>query len=876
MSQSAFEKLGSQLEMAIAAGQGGVWLQTREPDEVLRVLEALGKKHARNWCVGAWNLVEKLSWWCKKPPFNFDAAKPYLVLPLLADLLKLCNHRNTILADVGEKMSPDVTFVVVGLLLGHREVLNNQATNREVLASLLLTAIRGSTSCVTTVVLAHPSVQMPPELAEHYAIIEHELPDQDGRAEIIRSLNVEDESAVTMGAEVLSGLPAAQVVSICATSIAGYGELNREFLTTQKAKAVNKGGLLELYQGKQTFADLGGYKGLKTFCMQIIKGAKKVNLHAKGVLLVGVPGCLRGDTPVYDPIDGTTKSVEDRYREGRRFCVLARDQQGQPVLAQADPPKRFAPAPMLRFRLATGECFVVTHGHALWDGQQYSTASSIAEQHRRSVVCRLPSTSGNNLQELLRGARRYSRTVRGYQDDCSSDPCPCGGQPPQAVSIDQSSAPLPSDVQQRSRAACSKDGLDKEGTCNRPAQFLRRPMLGSQILRGMCTMAGLLFRLLSGRGISCVGKTPADRQPGLASNRRGTGRQPVAFAPRSTCVVRRGTIPENFEEVDLRVSGHNQGLLQSQIASGQTDTATSPLLLHQVEVVDVPWIDSCIGDTEQYIHDVEIVQVEDVLAEPYYDFHVPVFNNYWACGVWHHNTGKSFFAQVLGNELQRPTLALDIGKLYGGVIGATEGNVRSATDTIDAMAPNVFYVDECEKAFSGVGGGSHDSGVSDRMFGHFLTWMSNRTSDSFMVCTANRVEALPPEFSRSGRFDAVFFMDFPSKEQRNMIWQIHLKKYGHKEIQTPFPDDDNWTGAEIEDCCRLSRIRGVSLLEASESIVPIHRRYAQVINNLREWADGRCLDAETGKPFKSPGKFKDAVEAPTTRRRVNHVVKGEG
>lgn len=109
--------------------------------------------------------------------------------------------------------------------------------------------------------------------------------------------------------------------------------------------------------------------------------------------------------------------------------------------------------------------------------------------------------------------------------------------------------------------------------------------------------------------------------------------------------------------------------------------------------------------------------------------------------------GKSYFARALGNQAGRPTLVLDMGALYGSLVGQTEANIRHALRIIDLMAPCICFIDEVEKALAGVGGNG-DSGVSSRLFGTFLTWLSDHESDVFVVCTSNDISKLPPEFSR--------------------------------------------------------------------------------------------------------------------------------
>jgi hypothetical protein len=210
-------------------------------------------------------------------------------------------------------------------------------------------------------------------------------------------------------------------------------------------------------------------------------------------------------------------------------------------------------------------------------------------------------------------------------------------------------------------------------------------------------------------------------------------------------------------------------------------------------------------------------------------------------------SGKSAFAKALGAETNRPTLILDIGALMGSLVGQTEANVRQAIRIVDAMAPCVCMVDEVEKALAGVGG-TGDSGVSARLFGNVLTWLNDHTSDVFTICTCNDISRLPPEFSRAERFDGIWFLDLPSRQQKESIWQIYLLAF-ELDPNQPRPKDDVWTGAEIRACCRLSALLDVPLVAAAQNVVPVAVTAAESVERLRGWTSGRCLDAEQGGLF---------------------------
>ena len=226
-------------------------------------------------------------------------------------------------------------------------------------------------------------------------------------------------------------------------------------------------------------------------------------------------------------------------------------------------------------------------------------------------------------------------------------------------------------------------------------------------------------------------------------------------------------------------------------------------------------------------------------------------------------TGKSAFAKALGNETGRPMIHLDVGALLGSLVGETEENVRHALRIADSMAPCICFVDEIEKALAGAASsGQTDSGVSARLFGSLLTWLSDHETDVFFVGTCNDISKLPPEFSRAERFDGVFFLDLPSNHEREAIWDLYLDCFELDPAQDK-PRDTDWTGAEIRSCCRLAKLLDVSLLEAANHVVPVAVTAGESVRNLRTWASGRCLSASM------PGIYRFENQSANTGRRVS-------
>lgn len=205
-------------------------------------------------------------------------------------------------------------------------------------------------------------------------------------------------------------------------------------------------------------------------------------------------------------------------------------------------------------------------------------------------------------------------------------------------------------------------------------------------------------------------------------------------------------------------------------------------------------------------------------------------------------TGKSHFAKALGNELGIPTLSLDFGRLMGSLVGQSEGNVRAALQAVDAMGKVVLFLDEVEKGLAGVqSSGQLDSGVKAGVGAAFLKWMSDRRPGLvYVVATCNDISQLPPEYTRSGRFDATFWLDLPTSDERALIWAIYECKYG---VCGQRPHDDGWTGAEIMSCCRTAAMLCCNLQQAGQYIIPMSKTMAEKIEALRDWAKGRAVPA---------------------------------
>src|SRR5207248_865828 len=144
--------------------------------------------------------------------------------------------------------------------------------------------------------------------------------------------------------------------------------------------------------------------------------------------------------------------------------------------------------------------------------------------------------------------------------------------------------------------------------------------------------------------------------------------------------------------------------------------------------------------------------------------------------------GKSLTAKAVGASWRLPLLRLDVGKVFAGIVGSSEENMRRAIQMAEAVAPSILWVDELEKGFSGTGSSNQsDAGTAARVFGSFITWLQEKTSPVFVIATANNVDELPPEMMRKGRFDEIFFVDLPTLPERREIGALHVKRRRRRE-----------------------------------------------------------------------------------------------
>ncbi|MBK7857334.1 MAG: AAA family ATPase [Archangiaceae bacterium] len=236
------------------------------------------------------------------------------------------------------------------------------------------------------------------------------------------------------------------------------------------------------------------------------------------------------------------------------------------------------------------------------------------------------------------------------------------------------------------------------------------------------------------------------------------------------------------------------------------------------------------------------------------DFGLPEPKGLLLLGV--QGCGKSLTAKAIAAQWKLPLLRLDMGRIFSGLIGSSEENVRKAIKSAEGLAPVVLWVDEIEKGLAGSSGGANDTGVAARVFGTLLTWLQEKTAPVFVVATANRIDGLPPELLRKGRFDEIFFIDLPTPAEREEIFRIHLTKRKRRPESFEVPRlselAEGFSGAEIEQAVVSALYDAFAdggdlsqpLLEtALQQTVPLSRTMVEEIARLRDWARLRTRKA---------------------------------
>lgn len=259
--------------------------------------------------------------------------------------------------------------------------------------------------------------------------------------------------------------------------------------------------------------------------------------------------------------------------------------------------------------------------------------------------------------------------------------------------------------------------------------------------------------------------------------------------------------------------------------------------------------------------------------------------------------GKSLTAKSISAMWKLPLLRLDMGKIFSGIVGSSEENMRKAIQTAEAVAPSILWIDEIEKGFSGVSGSSGDSGISTRIFGTFLTWMQDKTKPVFVVATANNISGLPSEMLRKGRFDEIFFVDLPTEKERRDIFRLHLnRRLTNPDVSGYLLNDsflleelakktEGFSGAEIEQTVISALFEAFSedralekndLFKVIKNTVPLSITQSEQIMQIRNWANIRAVAATAREDRNEYAKEDVGAKAKEVTEQEENIRKNRG
>jgi len=274
-----------------------------------------------------------------------------------------------------------------------------------------------------------------------------------------------------------------------------------------------------------------------------------------------------------------------------------------------------------------------------------------------------------------------------------------------------------------------------------------------------------------------------------------------------------------------------------------------------------------------------VVAKESIGVKDTFDLEVKSLSHrYYSNDIVSHNTGKSMISDAVGVHFEMPLLRLDIGALFSAHIGESEENTRLAIQTAEAIAPCVLWVDEIEKGIGGVASSNvTDGGVTNRVFGTLLTWMQEKEEPVFVIATANNLDGIPPEFQRAGRFDEIFFLDLPDRDQRVEVAEVLLKRKDRDpadfNLSRIADAADNYSPAEMEKGInnalflafqdKKRKVTTDDIVSEIGKFQPLYNSRREEVTVMREWAKGKDGSGGRARLANSSGSGKSyAVSTP--------------
>lgn len=608
----------------------------------------------------------------------------------------------------------------------------------------------------------------------------------------------------------LQGLTEIEIRQAILGSIVALGKLDPQFLLKRKRQLIAKSDVLEYIEPSKSFSDIGGCDNLKKYFNryrdQFSDEAIKFGIEPlRGVLKVGVPGCLSGETKIFDPIDKSNTSVKQRHEKGHFFHVYSRNQYGQKVVSIAYPPQKYPESKMITFTTEEGNSFTVTPQHRFLGQSGWIYASEVYEQLQQVEVYPLLSSEDTSPVVQREDVRHLKNKVQDFQIDYLKDYHSYDAQLQKVINNDLKFSPSQVDVHEYNQYDSLSYSQHKDV---HPEHELKYNRFFQQ------------YDHLSMKGFD---------------DQNDQNNQLEIFSITEKFYSGKFQVNELSQTEIFPV--HKEFLLKDDAHQSILPLCTSSARLTR-----------CI----------RLVKAKETKSAEYFDFHVPIYNNYEFAGIWHHNCGKSLGAKAVATEWNLPLLRLDVGRVMSGIVGASESRMRQALAQASSMAPAIIWLDEVEKALSGTGSSNMtDGGTLSRVFGTLLTAMEEGMKDLIVLATANDISALPPELIR--RFSEVFFFDLPTKNEREEIFRIHLNKRKRDpdklDLHVLVDHTFNFTGSEIEKVVQdgiayswnegKAELSTQHLLQAIEDTKPIARVMEDKITRTRDWARDRARYASS-------------------------------
>ena len=731
-----------------------------------------------------------------------------------------------------------------------------------------------------TLILLSPLLKLPPELEKEITVVDYALPSQEDLGHLLDSIiesvkanpQVQTELTMEEREQILSaalGLTATEAENVFAKSLVEKRKFDVDVILSEKEQIIRKSAILEYYRTSDAFADVGGVDLLKDWMdkrtVAFTEKAREYGLPApKGILLLGVQGCGKCvgiNTPILMH-DGTIKRVQD-IQAGE--LVMGPDSQPRTILSTIrGRDEMYQVMPM------KGEQYTVNADHIL-----SLRVSGYTPQHKKFKEADANGLINISVQDYLKRSLCFKQAAMGWRTGVKF--------PSLHVPLD----PYFLGVWLGDGDACHPNitTMDEEIAAHLvviAAQYGVRVRNAGK--KGRATRYCLSARQFGGapNPLTCL-----LRQLDVAGNKH----IPQLYKANSRDV--RLQLLAGLIDTDGHQHGNTYDIIQKNEAlawdivflarslglAAYIQTCQKSCMHNGTKRCGQYYRVSLSGDTD--LVPVRLVRkkcqprtqrknvlnvgisVAPIGVEDYYGFQVDG-DGLFLLGDFT-VTHNSLSAKAIASLWKLPLLRMDVGKIFGGIVGQSEENIRKAIRVAESTAPNIVWIDELEKGFSGTqSSGISDGGTTARVFGTFIAWLQDKTAPCFVVATANDVSALPPELLRKGRFDEIFFVDLPGETERVEIFSIHLKKRhrdpANFDLALLAKTSHGYSGAEIEqavisamyDAFDLGReLTTEDILAVIKQSVPLSLTMKEKIDILRFWAETRARPASSSPPVET-------------------------